>query len=92
MVDVVYGDGAAAGLMDIRVQNFFHALEEDRMTAAQHTITSAAKARIRLVMSKAIGWLPNWQTQLRAMPTNSKTGSFRSDANTTSNSTMPMTR
>jgi hypothetical protein len=67
MVDLVYGDGAAAGLMDIRVQNFFHDLEEDRMTKAQHTIASAAKARVRLVMSKAIGWLPTWQTQLRAM-------------------------
>ena len=67
MVDVVYGDGAAAALMDIRVENFFHALEEDRMTAAQHTIASAATARVRLVMSKAIGWLPDWQTRLRAM-------------------------
>jgi hypothetical protein len=67
MVDLVYGDGAAAGLMDIRVQNFFHELQEDRMTNAQHTIASAAKARVRLVMSKAIGWLPDWQTRLRAM-------------------------
>ena len=37
------------------------------MTAAQHTIASSATARVRLVMSKAIGWLPDWQTRLRAM-------------------------
>ncbi len=67
MVDLVYGDGATAGLMDMRVQTFFHGLEEDRMTTAQHAIASAATARVRLVMSKAIGWLPDWQTRLRAM-------------------------
>jgi hypothetical protein len=53
--------------MDMRVQTFFDGLDEDRMTAAQHTIASTATARVRLVMSKAIGWLPTWQTQLRAM-------------------------
>jgi hypothetical protein len=67
MVDLLYGNGAAAGLMDIRVQNFFHDLEADRMTAAQHTTASAAKSRVRLVMSKAIGRLPDWQIRLRAM-------------------------
>jgi hypothetical protein len=67
MVDLVYGDSAAGGLMDMRVQAFFDDLDEDRLTAAQQAIASAARARVRLVMSKAIGWLPTWQTQLRAM-------------------------